>query len=559
MTTDPYRPWLAKYDKAVRPNLEYAEITVPRLLERSAREYPDRPAVIFFNASVSYRRLFGQVQALTATLQALGVAPDERVAVMLPNLPQTITVFYALLAAGAVVVMINPLYTEREIGIQLRDCQATTMICLDLLWPKIQAVRGDTSLTRIIVTSVADGLPFPLSALAALKSRLDRKRVLVPFDGATVIPWKRLASGTHSAPTPVAVRSSDPAVVQYTGGTTGAPKGAVLTHANLTANVHQCSEVLYAIGKQPERFLAVLPYFHIYGLTVCLNLPVAIGAAILPVPKFEPAKLLAVIAKHRPTIFPGAPAIYAALLRQKELPKFDLTCLRFLVSGSAPIPPAHMKKFKEITGAEIIEGYGLTEASPVTHFNPLAGEKKPGSIGLPLPDTLARIVDDDGRDAPAGVPGELWIKGPQVMSGYLGREAETAHVLQDGWLATGDVASMDRDGYFYIVDRKKDLIISGGYNVYPREVEEVLGEHPAVREACVVGVKHPVRGEIIKAVIVAAEHAHPTKEDIVTFCKSRLAPYKCPKQVEFADELPRSTIGKVLRRNLKEEDQGETF
>jgi len=558
MTTDPYRPWLAKYDKAVRPNLEYPEISVPSLLERTARKHPNRPAV-FFYGSVSYQRLFNRVRDLTAKLQALGVQPGERVAVMLPNLPQTITAFYALLAAGAVVVMINPLYTPREISFQLNDCRATTMICLDLLWPRIQAVRGETSLTRIIVTSVADCLPFPLRVLAALKSRLGRKRVLVPFDGKTVIPWKRLTASKRTAAVPVTVRAADPAVVQYTGGTTGTPKGAVLTHANLTANVRQCREVLYAIGKRPERFLAVLPYFHIYGLTVCLNLPVAIGAAILPVPKFEPAKLLALISKHRPTIFPGAPAIYAALLRQKELPRHDLTSLRFLVSGSAPIPVAHMNKFKEITGAEIIEGYGLTEASPVTHFNPLEGEKKTGSIGLPLPDTLAKIVDDNGRDAPPGEPGELWVQGPQVMSGYLGREAETAQVLHDGWLATGDIASMDADGYFTIVDRKKDLIISGGYNVYPREVEEVLGEHPAVREACVVGVKHPVRGEIIKAVIVAADNAQPTKEDIVTFCKSRLAPYKCPKQVEFTDELPRSTIGKVLRRNLKEENQGEIF
>jgi long-chain acyl-CoA synthetase len=559
MTTDPYRPWLAKYDKAVRPNLDYPDLTVPQLLERAAREYPDRPAVIFMNTTRSYRQLLGRVQALAAGFRALGVAPGERVAVMLPNLPQTVTAFYALLAAGAVVVMINPLYTEREIAFQLRDCQATTLLCLDLLWPRIQAARADTNLTRIVVTSVADGLGFPLAVLAALKSRLDRKRPAVPYDGVGVIAWKRLTSGKKAAPAPAFVRASDPAVVQYTGGTTGTPKGAVLTHANLTANVLQCREILHAIGKRPERFLAVLPYFHIYGLTVCLNLPVAIGATILPVPKFEPAQVLKLIATRRPTIFPGAPAIYAALLRQKDLARFDLTSLRFLVSGSAPIPVAHLKRFKDITGAEIIEGYGLTEASPVTHFNPLEGEKKPGSIGLPLPDTLARIVDGDGRDAPPGEPGELWVKGPQVMRGYLGREAETAQAIQDGWLATGDIASMDADGYFYIVDRKKDLIISGGYNVYPREVEEVLGEHPSVREACVVGVKHPVRGEIIKAVIVAADHAQPSKEDIVTFCKARLAPYKCPKQVEFTDELPRTTIGKVLRRNLREQDQGKTF
>ncbi|MBF0482386.1 MAG: long-chain fatty acid--CoA ligase [Desulfovibrionaceae bacterium] len=552
MTADPHRPWLAKYDKAVRPNLEYPEMTVPMLLERAAGEHPNHPAVEFFGASVSYRRLLGRVRAMASSLTALGVAPGEHVAVMLPNIPQAITAFYAVLTAGAVAVMVNPLYTEREIAFQLRDSQAATLICLDLFWPKIQAVRGETKLSRVIVTSVTDGLPFALRVLAALKSRLSGKQAATPCDGKTVIAWKRLAPGSKNAPAPAAARASDPAVAQYTGGTTGTPKGAVLTHANLTANVLQCREILHAIGRRPERFLAVLPYFHIYGLTVCLNLPVAIGATILPVPKFEPAGLLALIAKRRPTIFPGAPALYAALLRQKDLAKFDLTSLRFLVSGSAPIPPAHMQKFKEITGAEIIEGYGLTEASPVTHFNPLEGEKKPGSIGLPLPDTLTRIVGDDGREAPVGEPGELWIKGPQVMRGYLGREAETAQALSDGWLATGDVATMDADGYFYIVDRKKDLIISGGYNVYPREVEEVLGEHPSVREACVVGVKHAVRGEIIKAVIVAEGNANPAKEDILAFCKTRLAPYKCPKQIEFVDELPRTAIGKVLRRNLKE-------
>jgi long-chain acyl-CoA synthetase len=349
----------------------------------------------------------------------------------------------------------------------------------------------------------------------------------------------------------------DLAVLQYTGGTTGVAKGVMLGHDNMGANVQQCSAVLHAIGDEPEVFLGLLPYFHVYGLTVCINFATALGATVAPYPQFVPQEVLKAMEKVRPTIFPSAPAVFNALLQQKNIRDFDLRSIRFCVTGSAPMPVELTKQFKELTGAEIIEGFGLTETSPVTHLNPIRGKRKAGSIGLPFPDTDASIVDTEmgTKHLPPGEEGELIIKGPQVMRGYWGRPEETAGTLRNNWLFTGDIASMDEEGYFFIVDRKKDLIISGGYNIYPREIDEVLYEHPQVADAVCVGVPHKTRGEIIKAYIVPKPDQEIEKKEIVAFCRQKLANYKVPKQIEFRKELPKTIVGKVLRRVLREEEE----
>ena len=347
------------------------------------------------------------------------------------------------------------------------------------------------------------------------------------------------------------------ALLQYTGGTTGLSKGVMLSHFNLTTNVRQCLAMLHGLGDKPETMLGLLPYFHVYGLTVCLTLGTAIAATLIPFPRYSPKDLLEAVRQHKPTIFPGAPSVYASLMQQKDLPDYDLRCIDYCVSGSAGLPREIFRRFQELTEAYIIEGYGLTEASPVTHLNPLHGEKKVGSIGLPFPDTDCRIVDlkTGQRTLPPGETGELVLSGPQVMQGYWNQPEETAQALRHGWLYTGDIAYMDDQGYFHIVDRKKDMIIVGGYNVYPRDIDEVLLEHPKVREAVAVGVPHPSRGEIIKAYVVPEPGRDLEAWEIIGHCRKKLANYKVPRQVEFRKELPKSLVGKVLRQTLRNEEE----
>ncbi|NLY40606.1 MAG: long-chain fatty acid--CoA ligase, partial [Desulfovibrionales bacterium] len=388
------------------------------------------------------------------------------------------------------------------------------------------------------------------------KSRREYQLEAIPFDGESVVPWKSLLQRTQIEPAHPINPRKDLALLQYTGGTTGVSKGVMLTHANLVYNAQQCQAVLHSIKKEGDVMLGLLPFFHIYGLTVCVNFGTLIGATVVPLAKFEPLTVLKTIDKQRPTIFPCAPSIFIALLQQKNLEKYDLSSVRYCISGSAPMPVPVLEKFNRLTGAHIVEGYGLTEASPITHLNPLRGNSKNGSIGLPFPDTEAVIVDMEVGSVPlpVGKIGEMVVRGPQVMSGYWNRPDETASVLRNGWLYTGDIAYMDEEGYFFIVDRKKDLIITGGYNVYPREIDEVLHEHPAIKECVSVGINHKTRGEIIKAYIVVREGQTLTKAEVLAFCREKLANYKVPKQVEFRDDLPKSIVGKVLRRVIREEE-----
>jgi len=399
----------------------------------------------FQNLRLGYAQLKDQAETVAANLQRLGVVKGDRVAIMLPNLPQTVIAYWGVLKAGGVVVMTNPLYMEKELVHHITDSGSRIMITLDRLWPKVSSLWPKLELSTVITTSVADGLRFPLNLLYPIKARKEKTAVSVPHDGKHVLPWKVLTK-KKTAFEPVSIDpSQDLAVLQYTGGTTGVAKGVMLGHDNMGANVQQCAAVLHAIGDEPEVFLGLLPYFHVYGLTVCINFATALGATVAPYPQFVPQEVLRAMEKVRPTIFPSAPAVFNALLQQKNIRDFDLRSIRFCVTGSAPMPVELTKQFKELTGAEIIEGFGLTETSPVTHLNPIRGKRKTGSIGLPFPDTDARIVDTKTgtEHLPPGEEGELIIRGPQVMRGYWGRPEETAGTLRNKWLYTGDIASMD--------------------------------------------------------------------------------------------------------------------
>jgi len=550
------RPWHEHYDPQVPLEMEYPPGPIFEYLDQAARRVPKRPAVVFQNTSLDYATLQRLAETMAANLRNCGIGPGDRVALMLPNLPQTVIAYWAVLKAGAVGVMINPLYKEKELLHQVNDAGCAAMVCLDMLWPRIEPLRASLPVRTFIVTGIADGLGFPLNWLYRAKTLRDKSRPRVPYDGRRVRRFGPMLRGRERLSHPPAHPERDLALLQYTGGTTGVAKGVMLSHANLRSNVIQCRAMLHAIGKKHEVMLGLLPFFHIYGLTVCVNLTACIDATLVTVPRYAPTELLDIIHKRRPTIFPGAPSVYTSLLSQKNLARRDISCIDWCVSGSAPMPLEPMERFERMTGARIIEGYGLTEASPVTHLNPLRGLRKPGCIGLPFPDTDCRVTHlETRRDQPPGEPGELLIKGPQVMRGYWNRPEDTAESLQDGWLATGDVAVMDEDGYFRIVDRKKDMVIIGGYNVYPREIDEVLYEHPKVKEAVAVGVPHPTRGEIIKAFVVPEEGQTLEKTDITSWCRERLASYKVPRQVEFRDELPKTLVGKVLRRALREEEE----
>ncbi|GAB6178024.1 long-chain fatty acid--CoA ligase [Desulfobaculum senezii] len=551
------RPWLKSYDEEVSHTIDPEGMPIFGYLDRAAKHYPNRKAIVFKNWSITYKKLHQMTEIMAANLRSLGIQPGERISMMLPNLPQTIISYWAALKAGAIVVMTNPLYMETELIHQLNDADCDTMIVLDHLWPKIEAVRDKLPVKKFIVVRIPDCLAFPLNMLYGLSAKKKKLFRDVPYDGKTVLEWKPLTKGKDRISRPPSDPREDLALLQYTGGTTGISKGVMITHQNMTANVQQCRTILHAVGETHETFVAVMPFFHIYGLTTCLNLPTALGATMVPVPRFDPQDLLETLSKRKVTIFPGAPAIYSALLLQKNVRPSHFTSIRYCVSGSAPIPVETLEQFKEITQAEIIEGYGLTEASPVTHLNPLSGVKKYGSIGLPFPSTDARIVDMEVGElslAP-GKKGELVVRGPQVMKGYWNRPDETANSVRNGWLYTGDIATMDDDGYFFIVDRKKDLIITSGYNVYPREIDEVLYEHPKIKDAVAVGIPHPSRGEIIKVYVVLRDDEKMTKSEVISWCRQKLAKYKLPRKVEFRDELPKTMVGKVLRRALRAEEE----
>lgn len=549
------RVWFAGYDADVPKTVEMPKKALPFFLEANAAKYSEINATEFFGAKLTYGELWRQILSFSYRLSQLGVVKGARVAVMLPNCPQTVIAFYATLWLGGVVVMTNPMYVEREMEHQWKDAEAEILIVLDHLYPKVEKVLPATRIRKVIVTGIKDYLPFPLKYLYPVKAWKEKLFTAVPYS-ASILRFTDLVKGKPPAPPRCPVTLDDLALLQYTGGTTGLAKGVMLTHGNILANVVQLASWFTQMRHGQERFLCILPFFHVFGMSVCLNLPLYSGATMILIPRFEIEQFLQVLRKSRPTLFPGVPTLFIAIVNHPKIQSFDLSSIRYCITGSSAMPVEVLRKFEELTGSTIIEGYGLTESSPVTHANPLQGVRKIGSIGIPLPSTDAKVVDMElGIEEMApGEPGELIVKGPQVMKGYWKMENETAAALRDGWLYTGDIATMDEAGYVFIVDRKKDMIIAGGYNVYPREIEEVLYEHPKILDAVAIGVPHPYRGETVKVFVVPKPGTALSEEEIRDFCKSRLAAYKTPKMVEFRESLPKTNVGKILRKDLRREE-----
>lgn len=552
------KPWLKMYPEDIPATLEYSKAPVQQYLVDAVKKYPGKIAIHFMGKEISYKKLYDEAIVFAKYLQEIGISKGDRVAIMLPNTPQSVISYYAILMAGGIVVQTNPLYMERELEYQMKDSGAKAIITLDILYPRVTKVMPQTDLQHIIVTAIKDYLPFPKNLVYP---HLQKKQygivVKVSHGGNTHL----LNEIVKRNPVPLQEHDfnfeEDLALLQYTGGTTGFPKGVMLTHKNLVSNAAMCKAWLFKAKPGEESVLGILPFFHVYGMTTVLILSVMEAQKMILLPKFDVVTTLKTIQKQRPTLFPGAPTIYIGLLNHPDLKKYDLSSIEACISGSAPLPVEVQQKFEEVTGGKLVEGYGLTESSPVTHSNFLWDRpRKKGSIGVPYPDTDAAIFSmETGERLPAGEVGEIAVKGPQVMKGYWNRPEETAQVLRDGWLLTGDLGYMDEEGYFYVVDRKKDMIIAGGYNIYPREIEEVLYEHSDVQEVVVAGIPDPYRGETVKAYVVLKEGSTVTKEELNQFARKYLAAYKAPRLYEFRDELPKTAVGKILRRTLVEEEK----
>ncbi len=550
-------PWLDSYPPGVPEHVEVPSINLARLLADAARDFPHAPALHFEGRTISYAELAERAWRFAGTLASLGVTKGTRVGLILPNSPQAVVAFFGILRVGGVVVQNNPTYTEHELEHQLGDSGAEVLVCLDLVYERVKPVRERLGIREVIVTSVIDELPVVKRLLAPYTKRGREATAGIGRD-EPVLRWRDLARrGDPRAPEAEVDPAVDLALLQYTGGTTGLSKGVMLSHANLVANVEQVRAWFPDADPGHEVMMAVLPFFHVYGLTVCMLLGVRLRAALVLQPRFDLNQVLEAVDRYRPTLFPGVPTMYVAINRAVAAGGHDLSSIKACLSGAAALPLEVAERFERFSGGRLVEGYGLSECSPVALANPIYGKRKAGTIGMPLPDTQARVAEPENpsRTLPPGKPGELALRGPQVMLGYWNRPEETDQVLRDGWLLTGDMAVMDDEGYFTIVDRKKDLIIAGGYNVYPREVEEVLYEHPKVSEVCVAGVPDSYRGETVKAFIVLRRGEKATVEEIREFAKEKLASYKVPRLIEFRDDLPKTIIGKPLRRVLLEQER----
>ena len=553
---NPYlaKPWLNHYEAGIPEHLQYETICLPDCLKRSAKRFPDKMALSFQGYQITFARLDEMVDRFAACLTDFGICKGDSVAILLPNTIPCVVAYYASLRIGAITVMNNPLYSDRELLHQFNDSEAKVLVTLDLLGNRMIDLRPQTQIKQIVITSIGDYLPFPKNLLFPLVGK--KKGLAAKVKPAEdIYQWKALIARYTPNPPRVALDFEDVAMYQYTGGTTGVSKGVMLTHGNLSKQIQHICAWFPSFGAD-EIMLGALPFFHVFGLSTAMNLAIYIGWGNILVPKPQPPQLLEAISKYKPTFAPLVPTMYIGMLEHPDIEKTDLTSIKGCFSGSAPLPVEVITEFEEKTGATIVEGYGLTESCPVTHVNPFKGQRKIGSIGLPVPDTLCRIVDlrDSETDVPVGESGELLIKGPQIMKGYWKRPDATAETLTDGWLHTGDIAKMDEDGYFYIVDRKKDLIISGGYNVYPRDIEEVFFEHPKVMEATAIGIPHPKRGESVKVFVVLKEGQKASAEELMTYCRDKLAKYKWPTEIEFREDLPKTNVGKVLKKDLRAEE-----
>lgn len=549
-------PWLAHYPQAVDWHAALEVSSVTAMLDRTVAAYPQRPALDFMGHVQTWDEVGKHVNRLAKGLQGLGVKKGTRVGLFLPNCSYFLISYYAILKAGGTVVNFNPLYAPRELVHQIRDSQTEIMVTLDLkvLYDKLADIRQESGLGRILICPFADILPFPKSVLFPLLKRRDVARI----PDEPHISWMQDITANDGLPAPVTINPvDDVAVLQYTGGTTGVPKGAMLTHANIVANTHQCA--LWFLGAKPgEKMLGVIPFFHVFAMTAVMNLSVYLGFEIvIPVPRFDLDKTLQAIHKKKPNYFPAVPAIYNAINNHPRLSQYNLHSLRFCMSGGAPLPVEVKKSFEKNTGCVVVEGYGLTETTPVVCVNPVVGTNKAGSIGLPLPQTIVEIINPEDKSTvmKTGERGELCVRGPQVMKGYWNKPEETGNVLRNGRLHTGDIAQMDEDGYVYIVDRIKDMILVNGYNVYPRNVEEAIYLNPAVEECIVAGLPDPDRGETVKAWIKLKAGQTLSEADLLAFLRDKISPIEMPRITEFRDRpLPKTMIGKLSRKDIVAEE-----
>ena len=550
------KPWLKSYIPGVPEKMTYEQLCIPEFLERSAKNFPKTMALNFMGFTMNFRELDDMVNRFAAALTGFGIKKGDSVACILPNIIPCVAAYYGILRIGAIAVMNNPLYSDKELEHQLKDSESKVLITLDLLANRMIDLRPKTGVKQIIVTSIGNYLPFPKSLLFPLVAK-KKKLAADVKKAADVYFWKDVIKSSKPTSQRVSLTFDDVAQYQYTGGTTGVSKGVILTHGNLSKNVQQMASWFPKMEKGKEVMLGALPFFHVFGLTASMNYAIHESWGNVLVPKPQPDPLFETFKKFKPSFVPMVPTMYIGLLSHPKIDTLDLSFVTGCFSGSAPLAVEVIKKFEEKTGALICEGFGMTESSPVTHVNPFAkGKPKPGSIGIPIPDTECRIVsiEDLKTDVPAGKSGEMIMRGPQVMKAYKGMPEETKNTLRDGWLHTGDIAQMDEDGYFYIVDRLKDMVISGGYNVYPREIDEVLYTHPKVQEACSIGIPHGTRGEAVKIFVVLKAGETATEKEILDFCKDKLATYKLPQEIEFRTDLPKSAVGKVLRKELRAEE-----
>ncbi len=552
------RPWFKHYDKGVPYHIDYPEITLFDLLEETAKKYPESPCTIFKGAVITYREMNELTDRLAGALADLGVKKGDRVGIFMPNTPQFVIAYFGILKAGGVVVATNPLYTPREIEHQVKDAGIEIMLVMSNFYNTIKKAQPNTPIKKVIVTNLKETLPPVLRLLFTLaKEKKGGFRVQLQEGDY----WLKdlLAKYPPSSRPKIEITPDDVALFQYSGGTTGISKGAIALHRNLVANSLQIQSWMPDIEEGKEVVLMAIPLFHVYGMVAGMCFAIRSGASMVMIPNPRDLKdVLDSIEKYKATIYPGVPTMYNAINNHPDViaGKYKLNTIKACISGSAPLMRETKVRFEQLTGGKLVEGYGLSEAPTATHCNPLYATDSPvGSIGLPLPDVDCKIIslDDEVTELPPGEIGELVIKGPQVFKGYHNMPTETENTLRDGWLYTGDIARMDEEGYFYIVDRKKELIKPGGYQVWPREVEEVIISHPKVLEVGVAGVPDPYRGETVKAWIVPKAGETLTEQEILDWCKERLAKYKIPTQIEFRSELPKTTVGKILRRELVRE------